>query len=113
MLEARAGTFPSAQHWFSQPDSGYSVDNVAPFAPAPFQGVYAAGGANLHWRPNTEADLAGYRLYRGPTASFPLDVAHRVRRARGHSVSGPRRSARVLPAHRGWTSTATSRPRRR
>lgn len=78
MLEARAGTALSAQHWFSLPDSGYSVDNVAPFAPAPFQGVYAAGSANLHWRPNTEADLAGYRLYRGTTPSFPLDVAHRV-----------------------------------
>ena len=78
MVEARAGSALSAQHWFSQPDSGYSVDNVAPLAPAPFTGAYSAGSATMHWRANTETDLAGYRLYRGGTASFPLDVAHRV-----------------------------------
>jgi hypothetical protein len=56
--------------WLSQPDSGYSVDNLAPIAPAPLTGQYAAGTTRLHWNPNPEADLAGYRLYRGASAGF-------------------------------------------
>jgi hypothetical protein len=56
--------------WLSQPDSGYSVDNLAPIAPAPLTGQYAAGTTRLHWNPSAEADLAGYRLYRGASAAF-------------------------------------------
>jgi hypothetical protein len=74
MVQARSGS----RHWDSPPDSGYSVDNLAPLAPAPFTGQYAAGTTSLHWNPNTEADLAGYRLYRGTTAGFAADPAHLV-----------------------------------
>jgi hypothetical protein len=56
--------------WFSAPDSGYSVDNLAPGAPAPLTGTYAAGTTRLHWPPNVEADLAGYHIYRGTTIAF-------------------------------------------
>lgn len=56
--------------WPTPPDSGYSVDNLGPVTPAPFTGQYVAGTAYLHWDPNGEADLAGYRLYRGPTPDF-------------------------------------------
>lgn len=58
------------QHWESLPAFGRSVDNLAPAAPAPFTGQYAAGTTQLHWNPNSEADLAGYRLYRGASAGF-------------------------------------------
>jgi hypothetical protein len=68
MIMAR--TAGGALSWTSDPDSGYSVDNLAPRAPAPFTGTYAAGVASLHWGRNTEADLAGYQLYRGTTANF-------------------------------------------
>ena len=60
----------NAQYWLSDPDSGYSVDNLPPVAPAPFTGAYSAGATNLHWGENSEADLAGYRLYRGSSAGF-------------------------------------------
>ena len=69
-VEARAGTGVSANHWWSAPDSGYSVDNLPPAAPAPFTGVYSAGSTALHWAPNGETDFAHYRLYRGATAGF-------------------------------------------
>ncbi len=70
MVEARNSTSVAADHWFSAPDSGYSVDNLAPAAPAPFTGQYGAGSTALHWNPNHEADLAGYRLYRGSSLAF-------------------------------------------
>jgi hypothetical protein len=68
MAEAPAG----GAFWASASASGYSVDDLAPAAPAPFTGIYAAGFAHLHWPPNTEADLAGYRLYRGSDPGFPI-----------------------------------------
>jgi hypothetical protein len=56
--------------WPSLPMSGYSVDDLAPATPAPFTGEFSAGTMRLHWNPNTEPDLGGYRLYRGATADF-------------------------------------------
>jgi hypothetical protein len=70
MVEARSSTYLSSPHWFSAPDSGYSVDNLPPAVPAPFTGQYAAGTTHLHWNRNVEADLAGYRLYRGTSVAF-------------------------------------------
>lgn len=70
MIEARATTSIASDRWYSAPDSGYSVDNLAPATPAPFTGVYAGGSNVLTWNANTEPDLAGYRLHRGPGVSF-------------------------------------------
>lgn len=73
-----AETLNGTNFWFSQPDSGYSVDNLAPAAPAPLTGLYSAGSTRLYWNPNTEADLAGYRLYRGTTQGFVPSEANLV-----------------------------------
>ncbi len=70
MVEARQSTSLTADRWASAPDSGYSVDNLPPAAPAPLTGQYAGGATALHWNRNTEADLAGYRLYRGGSTGF-------------------------------------------
>jgi hypothetical protein len=76
MVQAR--TVGGAQWWNSAPDSGYSVDNLAPLTPAPFTGQYAAGTATLHWAANTAADLGEYRLYRGSSAGFVPGPANLV-----------------------------------
>ena len=68
MIMAR--TPGGAQWWFSDPDSGYSVDNLAPLAPVAFTGAYGAGTATLHWGSSPEADLGQYRLHRGATVDF-------------------------------------------
>jgi len=69
-VEARASATSESPSWSSAPDSGYSVDNIPPAAPAPLSGQYVAGTTSLHWNRNLEADLAGYRLYRGASMAF-------------------------------------------
>jgi hypothetical protein len=55
----------------SDPDSGYSVDNLAPATPSSFAGSYSGGSSTLHWDRNLEPDFATYRLYRGPANFTP------------------------------------------
>jgi len=65
--------------WSSQPDSGYSVDNLAPVAPAPFTATFSPpNGTFLSWGPNSESDLAGYRLYRGGGLNFTPSPANLI-----------------------------------
>ena len=68
----------NTSHWDSAPDSGYSVDNLVPASPAPLTGSYSGGATLLHWHPNTEADLAGYRVYRGSSAGFVPGPASQI-----------------------------------
>jgi hypothetical protein len=68
MVDAASAT--DFRFWSSPPESTYSVDNLAPAPPAPFVGGVAITTLSLHWRANTEPDLAGYRLYRGATPGF-------------------------------------------
>jgi hypothetical protein len=70
LVQAMQSISQPVPSWFSAPDSGYSVDNLAPGAPAPLTGTYAAGTTRLHWPPNAAADLAGYHVYRGTTIAF-------------------------------------------
>jgi len=52
-------------------DSGYSVDNIAPDEPKGLVAQAMAGPAiGLHWLPSSDADFAGYRLYRGDDSQF-------------------------------------------
>jgi len=68
MVVARNGG--GTMFWPSRPDSGYSVDNLAPATPSPFTGAYTSGATDLHWGANSEPDLVSYRLYRGSMAGF-------------------------------------------
>lgn len=57
--------------WFdSPPDSGYSVDNLAPVAPGPFTANYSPQSVALHWTASREPDLREYRLHRGESVEF-------------------------------------------
>lgn len=66
----QARSIDGVTYWNSAPDSGYSVDNLAPAVPQAFTATYRDGSTALHWLPNAEPDLAGYRLYRGTTPGF-------------------------------------------
>ncbi len=66
----RATTSTPSVYYDSAPDSGWSVDNLAPAAPSPFTGAYASGATHLHWGPNAETDLWYYRVYRGASSGF-------------------------------------------
>ncbi len=62
--------------WVSNPDSGYSVDNLSPAAPRGFAGEYDPGLSilTLSWNANTEPDLSNYSAYRGVGSDFiPTD----------------------------------------
>lgn len=76
MVQARNSS--GSRYWFSNVKVGHSLDNLAPAAPAPFAGTYSGGASVLTWNPNPEADLAGYRLYRGSSASFTPSEASLV-----------------------------------
>lgn len=54
----------------SSPDSGYSVDNLAPPTPAPFAVAYGATANTLHWRGRAVPDLRGYQIHRGASDTF-------------------------------------------
>lgn len=57
---------PSPLVYFdSEPDSGYSVDNLPPLVPQNFSVTYSEGGNILAWDASTDADLDHYRIYRG------------------------------------------------
>ena len=67
-----AHTSTPSMFWVSEPDSGYSVDNLAPVVPLGFAGEqsYTPEGIQLIWNSNDESDLSGYRIYRGTTETF-------------------------------------------
>ena len=54
----------------SAPDSGYSVDNLAPPMPAPFTATYAFSQNALHWGTSPAPDLLEFQLYRGTNQLF-------------------------------------------
>ncbi len=76
-----AHTETPALFWESAPDSGYSVDNVAPGAPTDLIGEPVGGDAvSLAWTASGhhDEDLAHYAVYRGEESGFPLSPEHLV-----------------------------------
>lgn len=76
----RALTASPATYFDSPPDSGYSVDNLAPMVPASFVIAYNTGSGNtLTWDEAPETDFQFFRIYRSSDPSFtptPGDLVH-------------------------------------
>lgn len=91
-----ADSSPSGRHWsvflvsahtanpniyfLSPPDSGYSVDNVAPLAPANPQVIPLVNGPiQLTWnRDRSDPDVGSYAVYRSTQDGFTIGVATRL-----------------------------------
>lgn len=78
MLMAR--TVGGTAWWFSNTDSGYSVDNLAPATPQLQVSETPTGGVVATWPPSLAADFAEYRLYWGTTADFVPSASNQVYR---------------------------------
>lgn len=68
--------------WYaSQPDSGYSVDNLAPGIPAGITAAYAADAVELDWEDAPEPDFRFFRVYRGTDPGFvpgPVNLVQEI-----------------------------------
>jgi hypothetical protein len=62
----------------SEPDTGYSVDNLAPGLTPGFAGAETASpnGLALSWTSNSASDIGKYNVYRGADALFVPDVSN-------------------------------------
>jgi hypothetical protein len=60
--------------YISAPDSGYSVDDLAPAMPQNLAGTQTEPtGLQITWDPNIEPDLSNYAVYRGTDPDFDPD----------------------------------------
>ena len=67
----RARTATPGTYFDSQPDSGYSVDNLAPAVPQGFSVAYnRGGGTDLSWEECPDADFQYFCVYRGESQDF-------------------------------------------
>jgi hypothetical protein len=58
-------------YYDSQPDSGYSVDNLAPSVPEGFSVAYNTGSGNqLVWDPSPDEDFQYFKVYRDSDPDF-------------------------------------------
>jgi hypothetical protein len=57
-------------YYDSGTEYGYSIDNLSPPSPAPFEAAYTASATHLHWGVSAAGDFATFRLYRGASANF-------------------------------------------
>ncbi len=76
----RAYTTDPFTFFDSSPDSGYSIDNLAPEPPAPLGGGFdpATGDIVLTWSPSSSDDLQYYEVHRGVGADFVPVYGNRV-----------------------------------
>ncbi len=65
-----AHTNDNDTYWVSQPDSGYSVDNLAPATPLNLAGTVAGVTYNLAWNPSPDEDLQYYAVYKAENGLF-------------------------------------------
>jgi hypothetical protein len=75
----RAATSAPLVFFDSQPDSGYSLDNLAPQAPDGFTVAYnGPTGNQLAWKPSVDEDFRYFNVYRGRDPAFVPSPETRV-----------------------------------
>jgi predicted CXXCH cytochrome family protein len=62
----------------SQPDSGYSVDNLVPAAPAGLAALIQGHNVQLKWDQPTDPDVNYFSIYRSTTSGFTPSPSNRV-----------------------------------
>ncbi len=69
----------------SDPESTYSVDNLAPPAPTSFAVIQVLpdGSVDLRWDPSTAIDFEQFDLHRGPAPGFVPAVGNRIAQLTG------------------------------
>ena len=77
-------------YYFSNIDSGYSVDNLAPLAPASFVARRGPGtSVLLSWKQNREADVAAYFVHRGDSPAFVPGPSNLIAVSQDTTASDP------------------------
>lgn len=74
----RAATATPSVFYDTAPDSGYSVDNLSPAAPAPFVLTRVGDTNHLVWNESEAADFDYFSLHRGESADFVPDETNLV-----------------------------------
>jgi hypothetical protein len=75
----RAATGDPGVYFDAPPDSGYSVDNLAPAVPRGLSVDYSATENQLAWEESEDADFQYFRVYRGTDPDFapgPGNLVH-------------------------------------
>jgi len=86
----RAVTGAIGVHYDSYPDSGWSVDNLAPMTPANPLAVYGTGSGNqLSWDPPVDEDFQYFRIYRDTDPDFTPGPGNLVDATVGHDWTDP------------------------
>jgi hypothetical protein len=81
----RALTPTPGVYFDSHPDSGYSVDNLAPGVPGGFSVAYnTVSGNELSWEESEDKDFKYFRIYRGEEEGFEPGTENLV-----HSTTDP------------------------
>ncbi|MCK4511407.1 T9SS type A sorting domain-containing protein, partial [bacterium] len=76
----RAMTPQPLMYFDSAPDSGYSIDNLAPIPPDSLEGIFIPPGGSiwLTWSPSSSPDLQYYELHRGDSLDFTPSPINRI-----------------------------------
>ena len=74
----RAHTNDPRVHWASPPDSGYSIDNIAPQPPSAIKAVRMENAILLQWEKPIDNDIDYFAIYRSTESGFTPSEKNRI-----------------------------------
>ena len=74
----RAGTDDPSVYYDSPIDSGYSLDNLSPYAPTGLFASHEKAGTRLRWQAVPDEDFDYYTLYRDTVSDFMPEIEKRL-----------------------------------